>query len=192
MEFHRGRVQTNLDFGKLSERELNMNYGKKVSEMLFDEKNPAVHFDAKQKFFYLQHQEGDYQFQIKFKDAAKYGILIDYIAIGKSIPLQDVETINQRLDEQADAIQKRITFLLEEFKLIEMDIRNKRAQLRSYPPHTEDNAKYYYEIVLDEGVKVHFQRYQFLTDEKRYAKITSQLTMETFERLINELVKILA
>lgn len=168
-----------------------MNYAKKITGMLLEERNQAVHFDPKQKFFYLQHQEGDYQFQIKFKDVAKYGILLDYIAISKSTPLQDVEAINQRLDAQAEAIQKRITFLLEEFKLIEMDLRNKRAQLRSYPPHTEENAKYYYEIVLDEGVKVHFQRYQFLTDEKRYAKITSQLSMETFERLINELVMIL-
>jgi hypothetical protein len=95
------------------------------------------------------------------------------------------------LAEQANAIQKKITYLLEEFKLIEMDNQNKRAQLRSYPPYTRDNSKYYYEVVLDEGNKAHFQRYQYSMEEKRYGKITSQLTSETFERLVNDLTSIL-
>ena len=166
-----------------------MNYGSLITQKLLEEK--AKVSDPKQKFFHLQHQEDDFQFQIKFKDAGSFGVVLDYLSISKSTPIVDVEIINKRLDEQADGVQKRITFLLEGFKLIEMDTRNKRVQLRSYPPYTEDDSKYYYEIVLDEGVKAHFQRYQFSREEKRYSKITSQLTNETFERLVNELTGIL-
>jgi len=166
-----------------------MNYGRLITQKLLEEK--AKVSDTKQKFFHLQHQEDDFQFQIKYKDAGNFGIVLDYLSISKAAPIVDVELINEHLDNQADAVQKRITFLLEEFKLIEMDTQNKRVQLRSYPPYTEDNSKYYYEIVLDEGVKVHFQRYQYSREEKRYGKITSQLTGETFERLVNELTGIL-
>lgn len=166
-----------------------MNYGKLITQKLLEEKERVP--EPKQKFYYLQHQEGDFSFQVKFKDISKHGIVLDYISLGKSTPILDVEEINKRLDAQADRVQKNINFLLEDFKLIEMDTRNKRAQLRSYPPHTEDNSKYYYEVVLDEGIKTHFQRYQYSREEKRYEKVTSQLTLETFERLINELVSAL-
>ena len=166
-----------------------MNYGKLITQKLLEEKDRVP--EPKQKFYYLQHQEGEFSFQIKFKDIGKYGIVLDYISLGKNTPILDVELINKRLDGQADKVQKNINFLLEDFKLIEMDTRNKRAQLRSYPPHTEDNSKYYYEIVLDEGVKTHFQRYQYSREEKRYEKVTSQLALETFERLVNELASAL-
>jgi hypothetical protein len=166
-----------------------MNYGKLIIQKISEEQNRVP--DPDQKFYYFQHQENDFQFQIKFKDAGKYGIILDYISINKITPVLDVDLINKRLDDQANAIQKKITYLLEEFKLIEMDSQNKRAQLRSYPPHTRDNSKYYYEIVLDESMKVHFQRYQYSMEEKRYGKINSQLTSEIFERLLNDLTSIL-
>jgi hypothetical protein len=166
-----------------------MNCGKLITQKISEEQNRVP--DPKQKFYYIQHQEDDFQFQIKFKDAGKYGIILDYISINKINPVLDMELINKRLDQQANAIQKKITYLLEEFRLVEMDNQNKRAQLRSYPPHTQDNSKYYYEIVLDEGIKAHFQRYQFSIEEKRYGKITSQLTAEIFERLVNDLINIL-
>ncbi len=165
-----------------------MNYGQLLLKLVREEKDRS---DPKQKFLYVNHEEEDFVFQVKFKDLDKYTFVLDYFSINKSAPILDVDLINKRLNKQADAIQKRITFLLEDFKLIEMDTRNKRAQLRSYPPYTEENSKYYYEIVLDEGSKLHFQRYEYSMDKKRYEKITSNLTVETFERLINELVDIL-
>lgn len=168
-----------------------LNYGRILSKEIREEKHHAT-TDPKQKLHYYQKEDADYLFHVKFKDIDRFGIVVDYISIAKTRPVLDVGAINRRLDEQAEAIQKRVTFLLEEFKLIEMDRQNKCAQLRSYPPHKADNAKYYYEIMLDEGNKAHFQRYQYSIQDKRYEKITSQFTTETFERLVDELVKIIA
>jgi len=167
------------------------NYGKLITVKLREEKDRALYSESKQKFSHLQHEENDLLFQIRYKDIEKYGIVLDYISINQTESILDVDMIAKRLAEQADAIQKRITFLLEDFRLIEMDNQSKRAQLRSYPPYKEENSKYYYEIILDEGSKIHFQRYEFNMTEKRYEKITSQLTLETFERLVNELVSVL-
>ncbi len=168
-----------------------MNYGKTLLERIREEKSKAVYSDSKNKFFYLQHQIDDFQFQVRFKEIEKYGILLDYLAIHCQKPLMDVSVINRRLDEQVAAIQERITFLLEDFRLLEMDRQNKKAQLRSYPPYSQENSKFYYEIVLDEGCSLHFQRYEYSRDHRRYEKITSQLTIEIFERLVNEFVNIL-
>ena len=106
-------------------------------------------------------------------------------------PRPQAGEINALLERQADAVKERITFLLEEFRLIELDRQNKRAQLRSYPPFARDDSRFYFEIVLDEGVMAHLQRYQFNRSARRYQKVTSQLTLETFERLVDEMVGIL-
>jgi len=168
-----------------------MNYGQTLVRLIQEEKGRGVYADPKQKYYYLQHEVGEFQFQVRFKDIEKLGIVLDYILIQKLSPILDVSLINRKLEEQAAAVEKNITFLLEGFKLIEMELQNKRTQLRSYPPYTKENSKYYYEIVLDEGIKAHFQRYEYSMTDKRYRKITSQLTIEIFERLIDELTALL-
>lgn len=168
-----------------------MKSGSKILAKIREAKAKAAEGKQKERLQLLQHREDDCQFQIKFKDIDKYGIVVDYISIRKGTPILDVEMINKRLEQQAEQVQKKITYLLEDFRLIEIDKMNKRAQLRSYPPHKKEDSKFYYEIVLDEGVRAHFQRYEYSTSRRRFEKITSQLTLETFERLIDDLVEIL-
>ncbi len=165
--------------------------GKSIYGLILDERNQQKGNSADQQYFYLNHESAGLQYQVKFVDAQKLGIELDYISIKRNQSLEEVAEINEMLSVQAQKIQESVTFLLEDFKLLELDKQNKRAQLRSYPPYADDDAKYYYEIVLDEGNAVHFQRYQFIRQEKRYAKITSQLTAETFERLIDSLSDLL-
>jgi len=184
-----------------------MNYGKLILEKLLDEKDKFAETKSSEihttgephgrsraeidRFNILQHNEDEFHFQVKFKDIDKYGIVLDYISISKATPIMDLDIINKKLESDSNKIQTKITYLLEDFKLIELDRMNKRAQLRSYPPYEEEDSKYYYEIVLDEANRVHFQRYQYSSSNKRYEKITCQLTLEIFERLINDLVSTL-
>lgn len=168
-----------------------MNYGRVILQKLLDERERSTEGKSKDKFTILQHNENELKFQVKFKDIDKYGIVLDYISISKSTPVMDVDIINKKLESNSNEIQNRITYLLEDFKLIELDRMSKRAQLRSYPPYKEEDSKYFYEIVLDEANRVHFQRYQYSSKSKRYEKITSQLTLEIFERLVIDLVSIL-
>lgn len=168
-----------------------MNYGPLILAKLRDEKTKLIETKAKDKFYLLQFAEDDLNFQIRYKDLDKLGIVVDYISIHKRTPILDVEILTKKLEQQAQEIQERLIYLLEAFKLLELDKMNKRAQLRSYPPYKDSDSKYYYEIVLDEANRIHFQRYQYSKTEKRFEKITSQFTLEIFERLINDLVDIL-
>ncbi len=168
-----------------------MSAGKVLLEKMKEEKLRLVEARDGDKFNFVQHQEDNLNFQVKFKDVDRYGIVLDYIAISLGEPILDVDEINRRLSQQAEKVQERITYLLENFRLIELDRMNKRAQLRSYPPYEKEDSKFFYEIVLDEGTRIHFQRYQYSKERKRYEKITSQLTLEIFERLVDDLAFIL-
>jgi len=142
----------------------------------------------KDKYFYYQKTHDGLTLTVKFKDIDRYGIVVDYIDIARQEPILDVDEINRRLEQQADQVQSTITYLLEDFMLIEMDKASKRAQLRSYPPYEKENSKFFYEIVLEEGTRVHFQRYEYNKEHRRYEKITSQLTQEIFKRLVDDLI----
>ncbi|GAB4378880.1 MAG: hypothetical protein Kow0042_27760 [Calditrichia bacterium] len=166
-----------------------MGLGNLIVNKIKEERSKVTDARQKEKFNIVQVREGDCQIQVKVKDIDTYGIVLDYIAISRDTPILDVDLINKKLEEQSEMVEERITYLLEDFRLIELDRINKRAQLRSYPPHEKEDAKFYYEIVLDEGVRAHFQRYVYSIEKKRYEKITSQLTIETFERLVDDLAK---
>lgn len=168
-----------------------MNFGSIILNKIKEEKNRALENKPGEKFITTQYNEGGCHFQIKFKDVDKYGIVLDHIAVSRGTPILDLDILNKTLKEQAEKVQEKITYLLEDFKLIELDMMNKRAQLRSYPPHKKEDSRFYYEIVLDEGSKVHFLRYEYSTAQRRFEKITSQLTLETFERLIDDLAEVL-
>jgi len=142
----------------------------------------------KDKFYYYQKAHNGLTITVKYKDIDRYGIVLDYIAISRQEPILDVDEINRRLEQQAEQVQSTITYLLEDFMLIEIDKASKRAQLRSYPPYEKENSKFFYEIVLEEGTRVHFQRYEYNKAHRRYEKITSQVTQEIFLRLLNDLM----
>lgn len=54
-----------------------------------------------------------------------------------------------KLENFSNQLCKRITYLSESFKLIEVDKENKKAQIRSYPPYIKYNEKLYFEIIID-------------------------------------------
>ncbi|MFZ0389367.1 MAG: hypothetical protein WAN36_02825 [Calditrichia bacterium] len=168
-----------------------MSHGKSIISKIKDEKNKGVPSGPGGKYHFLQLEIQPCHFQLKYKDVGKYGIVLDYITISRGTPIMDVDLMNRKMSRQSEQVQKIVTYLLEDFKLIELDKMNKRAQLRSYPPHQKDDSKYYYEIVLDEGIQAHFQRYLYSGEKRRYEKTDSQLTIETFERLVDDLVVIL-
>ena len=88
-------------------------------------------------------------------------------------------------------VQQRITYLLENFKLIELDKMNHRAQLRSYPPYDTEDGKYFYEIIIENANEIFFQRFAYSYEHKRYEKVVSDFTREAFVRLIQDLTEIL-
>ncbi|GAB4335275.1 MAG: hypothetical protein Kow0037_14950 [Calditrichia bacterium] len=166
-------------------------FGKQIVSMIREQEQSGLTTPSGKKFKQFQSQLGKCSVQIKYKEIGSLGILLDSVVMKRGEAVLDLEEQHRRLEKMAHEVQERLTYLLEDFRLLELDRLNKKAQLRSYPPHQDEDSKYYYEIVIDEAVQIHFQRYQFNRKTRRYEKIASQLTLEVFERLLDDLWAIL-
>ena len=106
------------------------------------------------------HEEvgDDIHLTIAIQDRDKYGVLVREISVRRSAPR--ALTSATLLAKQAAEIEKRFTYLLEDFRLIELDPTSGQAQLRSGAPYLEAGALHYYEILLSGGNALTFARYQ--------------------------------
>ena len=87
------------------------------------------------------------------------------------------------LEKLSELLKNKITYL-EEFTLIEYDHRNAVLLLRSQVPQQLGNTVSYYEIVLKGGNQLSFGRYQFDQAIGRRRVLPSNLSRQTFERLL--------
>ncbi len=108
----------------------------------------------------------------------KLGLLVNHIAITAH------NTPSMSLEKQLDLLKKKITYLEEDFELVEHD-RNKRMMiLRSSIPQQLDNAVNYYEILLEAGNQLSFGRYEFAKIMGKRRVRPANLARETFGRLL--------
>ncbi|HEY2881224.1 MAG TPA: hypothetical protein VGJ15_02295 [Pirellulales bacterium] len=90
-----------------------------------------------------------------------------------------------QLKKVADALSKRITYLLEPISPIEVDADQCVVQLRSNPPQRDDNGSQYYELLVRHGGEISLRRYQKQPGGARRA-IAAQITREVFLRLVDD------
>src|SRR6516165_2361630 len=64
-----------------------------------------------------------------------------------------------QLKKVADALSKRLTYLLEPISPIEIDADQCVVQLRSNPPQKDENGTSYYELLVAAGGRLSLRRY---------------------------------
>jgi hypothetical protein len=107
----------------------------------------------------------------------KLGLLISHIAITARTP-------PICLERQFDLLKKKITYLEEDFELVEHD-RNKEIMiLRSTIPQQLEHAINYYEILLAAGNQLSFRRYEFDKIMGKRRVRPANLATDTFGRLL--------
>ena len=106
------------------------------------------------------HQEviGGIHLKIEVQDLDKYGVLLHEIVVSNEQPAD--QRVRELLQRQAAEIESRFTYLLEAFRLIELDETAGTAQIRSGTPYHEAGALHYYEVLLRGGNTLTFTRYQ--------------------------------
>jgi len=124
------------------------------------------------------------------------GILLNSIEVSKNI--NEEVNIPEYLKEAAEAIEKRINYLMEPLKIIELDSTTNAVQIRSERPESNDGRLSYYELVLKAGkwfgyrnhVSIH--RYsQHPEDEPNRQAVPFPITKKQFQKLIDDLTEIL-
>jgi hypothetical protein len=79
----------------------------------------------------------------------------------------------------------RVNYLLEPIAPIETDAQGCSVQMRSNPPHKDDNGARYYELLLRRGGSASLCRYEKLVGQPRI-RVPAALTHEVIGRLIDD------
>jgi hypothetical protein len=97
--------------------------------------------------------------------------------------LADAST--DRLKKLADALSKRINYLLEPVSAIEVDPEQCVVQLRSVPPQKDDAQTSYYELHVRRGGQIDLARYAKDRGQPRQI-VPAHVTREVLLRLIGD------
>jgi hypothetical protein len=90
-----------------------------------------------------------------------------------------------KLQAASQALCQRVTYLLEPVSPIEIDSTGCVVQMRSNPPHKDDNGLRYYELTLRRGGCVSLCRYEKQAGNAR-AVVPATLTHEVLARLVED------
>lgn len=125
--------------------------------------------------------------KIAIADFDKFGFLVRQITAVRAASLPAGSAVKSLLAQQAAAVGKRITYMLESFHLVELDERAQRAQVRSVTPYREDKTIHYYEVLLEQGSALTFSRYAANNGQTGRALETFHVTDDICRRLLNDL-----
>lgn len=98
------------------------------------------------------------------------------------------------LEELAQSISQRVTYLWEPLALIERDLELEEVQMRSAPPLIDDDAIEFYECRLtrtDGSPQAHLVRYRRQNGGGRRVTVPITVTHQVFQRLVDDLTAIL-
>lgn len=93
---------------------------------------------------------------------------------------------SEQLRAAAERLSKRLTYLLEPIRPIEVDAQGSVVQLRSDPPQKETDRTSYYELLLSRGGELSLVRYARDAGQARQP-IPAQVTREVLVRLAGDL-----
>jgi len=123
--------------------------------------------------------------KLELADFDRFGYLVNRITAVRAGSSPAGKPLKALLAEQAAALENRITYLLEGFRLIELDEIAHRAQVRSATPYREEEAIQYYEVLLEQGSVLVFGRYAGNHNSRSLQPF--HVTDDICRRLLNDL-----
>jgi hypothetical protein len=162
-----------------------MNLGQKILEKLharrLAENAPEIGKDV------IEEENDGIHLRLEIQDFDKFSYMVKTFSVTRAqAPTANV-SLKELLLRQSAEIERRITYLLEGFRLIELDETNVVAQIRSFTPHKKGEEKFYYEVLLPHGMSATFSRYRLSRQAENRELVPCHLTRETFERLVDDL-----
>ena len=103
---------------------------------------------------------------------------------------QTADASISQLKEMAESLIARLGYLMEPLEVIEVDEQLRIVQLRSHPPHREDESIGYYELKVCPG-QARLCRYEKKSERSREA-VPITVTREVFRRLADDLCSVVS
>lgn len=165
-----------------------MTLGQKITEKLNALRlTENVTLNRQDSGYVMEEKIDDMRLRLEILDFDKFSYIVKTLEVARlqappaNVPLQDL------LLRQAGEIERRITYLLENFNLLEVDEYNGLAQVRSAAPYQKNGEKFYYEVLLQHGLGATFSRYLQPHPAGQRELVPCHLTQEMCERLIDDL-----
>ena len=124
------------------------------------------------------------------------GFLLNSVEISKNIQ-ENVDRTGY-LKGVAETIEKRVNYLMEPLKIIEVDSTTNAVQLRSEKPELQDGHLSYFEIVVKAGKwfghRNHVSLHRFThsqQDEGNRGTVSFPVTKRQLQKLLDDLIEIL-
>ncbi len=123
-------------------------------------------------------EAGQLIWDFEIEDLDKLGVLM----LGLEVKAKGSPRLS--LLRQSEILRERLTYLEEDFTLVEHDLDGRTIILRSNLPRRSEATLDYYEIVLTNGDQLSFRRYSFDRVAVKRQSCTANLARASFERLI--------
>jgi hypothetical protein len=166
-----------------------MNLGQKILEKLHAMRRTGDLPEADQDSGYVIEEEMDsMRVTAEILDFDKFSCIVKTLSVTQRQAPPASVSLKELLLRQAAEIERRMTYVLENFRLVEVDEQNYLAQVRSASPYKKSEEKFYYEVLLQHGMGATFARYRQARGAEQRELVACHLTQETFERLVDDLV----
>jgi len=93
----------------------------------------------------------------------------------------------EALKDWGDRLSKRVTYLMEPLKVLEVNAQGGEVQMRSQSPTPGEDKRAYYEMRLFGQGNLRMERFVFDEMTRQRRQVPCQLTRETLERLADDI-----
>ena len=97
------------------------------------------------------------------------------------------EWSSDALKAWGDRLSKKVTYLMEPLKVLEVNDQGGEVQMRSQSPTPRDTERAYYEMRLFRSGILRMERFVFDETTRQRRQVPCQLTRETLERLADDI-----
>lgn len=167
---------------------------KSFREKTFDDKDSLIR--ATNTGYLLEWKSGEVTLKAEIAAEDTIGLMLNGVIVEKDI-LESQNTL-EYLRSAAEAIERRINYLMEPLKLVELDSTTNALQIRSERPEVNEGAINYFEVILKSGRwfgyrnSLVLRRYSQRPGEEKDRRVEAfPLTKKQFERLLDDLIEIL-
>jgi hypothetical protein len=131
--------------------------------------------------------DGGVTVRCEVRQAEQLGCALTRVELVSDVPGR---LSNKELVAQAEKLCKRVSYLSEPLRLIELDARTATALVRSEKPKLKDGSLWYYELLADAERHTTLRRYSFDRIANKRSATEFVLTAEQLEQLVDDLVAV--
>ncbi len=143
---------------------------------------PALRQPIADRYTTLDVRTGGYRLRCVFTQIDTIGVAVQSLSF--TAPYLATYDVTQRREE-VQRLAARLSYLLENLQLCELDSESQVAQMRSELPAAVDGGIEYFELLVDSDVTL--MRYRKLRDVDR-TPVAFNLTQEVFWRLLEDIL----